>query len=124
MDNHRIAVIAAARFRFARKPVSVLSYPVEEYLKNKGNKGEEPFSCAPISRPSRRNRQDASAISPARRSRHCGGAHADRGAWMTAAHDTLGYTLAEIAAVAGLHYATVSKIIKTWRNGGNAKRKT
>jgi len=28
--------------------------------------------------------------------------HADRGAWMTAAHDTHGYTLAEIAATVGL----------------------
>jgi len=52
------------------------------------------------------------------------GAHADRGAWMTAAHDTHGYTLAEIAAVAGLHYATISKIIKAWRSGGNAKSNT
>lgn len=49
--------------------------------------------------------------------------HADRGAWMTAAHDTHGYTLAEIAAVAGLHYVTVSKIIKAWRSGDNATRK-
>ncbi|MCH7914431.1 MAG: hypothetical protein IH856_15560 [Deltaproteobacteria bacterium] len=28
--------------------------------------------------------------------------HADRGAWITAAHDTHGYTLAEIAAAVGL----------------------
>ena len=46
------------------------------------------------------------------------------GAWMTAAHDTHGYTLAEIAAAGGLHYASVSRIIKARRQDGNARYKT
>ncbi len=50
--------------------------------------------------------------------------HAERGAWMTESHDTHGYTLAEIAAEAGLHYATVSRIIKAWQDEGRAKSKT
>lgn len=41
--------------------------------------------------------------------------HAERGAWMTLAHDRHGYTLAEIGAEAGLHYSSISKIISTWR---------
>jgi transposase len=40
---------------------------------------------------------------------------------MTAAHDAHGYTLAEIAAVAGLHYSSVSRIIAAWRDKGNAR---
>ncbi len=48
----------------------------------------------------------------------------DRGAWMTAAHDTHGYTLAEIAAAVGLHYASVRRIIKARRQDENARYKT
>jgi putative transposase len=47
----------------------------------------------------------------------------DRGAWMTEAHDH-GYTLTEIAGAAGLHYSSVSKIIKAWRERGNSYFKT
>lgn len=47
--------------------------------------------------------------------------HAERGAWMTAAYDAHGYTLAEIAASVHLHYSSVSKIIKAWRKGGNSQ---
>ena len=47
----------------------------------------------------------------------------DRGAWMTNAHDH-GYTLNEIANTAGLHYSSISKIIKVWRDRNNAKIKT
>ena len=36
---------------------------------------------------------------------------ADRRAWMTAANRDHGYTMAQIAAAAGLHYSSVSKII-------------
>lgn len=43
---------------------------------------------------------------------------ADRGAWMTQAHDRHGYTLAEIGAAADLHYSSISKIIKNWRSRG------
>ena len=50
--------------------------------------------------------------------------HGDRGAWMTAAHDTDGYTLAEIGAAVGLHYASVSRIIKARRQDQNARYKT
>ena len=45
----------------------------------------------------------------------------DRGAWMTMAHDDHGYTLAEIAAEAGLHYSSISKIIATWRRNSQIK---
>ena len=44
-----------------------------------------------------------------------------RGEWMTAAHDRHGYTLAEIAAAANLHYSSVSKIITAWRENSNFK---
>lgn len=50
--------------------------------------------------------------------------HGARGAWITAAHDTHGYTLAEIAATVGLHYASVSRIIKARREDDNARYKT
>lgn len=42
----------------------------------------------------------------------------ERGAWMTMAHDRHDYTLGEIGAAAGLHYSSVSKIIKKWRERG------
>jgi putative transposase len=42
----------------------------------------------------------------------------DQGAWMTLAHDRHGYTLAEIGATVHLHYSSVSKIIKGWRETG------
>ena len=67
----------------------------------------------------RRQRTLARPSLPAIRNRH-----GDRGAWMTAAHDTHGYTLAEIAAAVGLHYASVSRIIKARRQDENAKYKT
>jgi len=43
---------------------------------------------------------------------------------MTAAHDSHSYTLAEIAATVGLHYASVSRIIKARREDDNARYKT
>ena len=46
---------------------------------------------------------------------------AERGAWMAVACDEHGYTLAEIAAEAGLHYSSVSKIVKAWREGRKAR---
>ena len=49
---------------------------------------------------------------------------AKHGAWMTAAHDTHGYMLAEIAAAVGPHYASVSRIIKARRQDENARYKT
>ena len=44
-------------------------------------------------------------------------------AWMVRAQREHGYTLAEIAAHAGCHYSTVSKIITAWE-AENSKRKT
>ena len=67
----------------------------------------------------RRQRTLARPSLPAIRNRH-----GHRGAWMTAAHDTHGYTLAEIAAAVGLHYASVSRIIKARRQDENARYKT
>ncbi len=48
----------------------------------------------------------------------------DRGERMARAFREHGYTLAEIAADAGLHYSTVSKIIKGWKPQPNSKIKT
>lgn len=40
--------------------------------------------------------------------------HEDRAQWMASACREHGYTMGEIAAEAGLHYSSVSKIIKVW----------
>ncbi|MAE44342.1 MAG: hypothetical protein CMF63_05060 [Magnetovibrio sp.] len=42
------------------------------------------------------------------------------GEWMTAAYREDGYLLTEIAAQAGLHYSSISKIIKAWEEGENS----
>ena len=42
---------------------------------------------------------------------------ASRGEWMRRAHRQYGYTLAEIASHAGIHYSAVSKLIKRWEAG-------
>lgn len=47
-----------------------------------------------------------------------------RGQWMTAAYREHGYLLTEIAACAGLHYSSVSKIIKAWEEEKNSRFKT
>ncbi len=47
-------------------------------------------------------------------------AEADRGAWMTAATREHGTTMAQIAAAAGLHYSSVSKIIKATERTENS----
>ena len=39
-----------------------------------------------------------------------------RGKWMTEAYKEHGYTMAEIAKYAGVHYSLVSKIIRNWRS--------
>ena len=44
-----------------------------------------------------------------------------RVAWMMVAHDGHGYTLGEIAAEVGLHYSSVSKIVKAWRENSLSK---
>ena len=40
----------------------------------------------------------------------------ERAEWMSRASREYGYTLSEIANAAGLHYSSVSKIIKGWKN--------
>ena len=45
---------------------------------------------------------------------------ADRGAWMTAAYRDHGYTMVQIAAAAGLHYSSVSKIIRAYERTENS----
>ncbi len=47
-----------------------------------------------------------------------------RGAWMTRAYREHGYTMREIAAAAGLHYSSVSKLIKQWEQRPNSTFKT
>ena len=47
-------------------------------------------------------------------------ADAVRGAWMTAATRDHGYTMAQVAAAAGLHYSSVSKIIKATEQTENS----
>lgn len=46
----------------------------------------------------------------------------ERGEWMRAAHARHGYTLAEIAAEASLHYSSVSRIIKAWREKSESSK--
>jgi len=41
-----------------------------------------------------------------------------------AAYREHGYLLTEIAACAGLHYSSISKIIKAWEEGKNSRFKT
>jgi len=48
----------------------------------------------------------------------------NRGAWMSAAYRDHGYTMTEIAAAAGLHYSSVSKIIKAQEAVANLRFKT
>ena len=43
---------------------------------------------------------------------------------MTEAYRQHGYTMREIAAAAGLHYSSVSKIIKQWEQRANSTFKT
>ncbi len=50
--------------------------------------------------------------------------HPERAEWMARAHRDHGYTLGQIAAEAGLHYATVSRIIKAWEDKRHATNKT
>ena len=48
----------------------------------------------------------------------------ERGQWMSAAYREHGYLLSEIGAHAGLHYSSISKIIKAWEEGVNSQFKT
>ena len=48
----------------------------------------------------------------------------DRSARMTTAYRDHGYTMAEIAAAAGLHHSSVSKIIKAHAKKRNSRFKT
>ncbi len=50
--------------------------------------------------------------------------HPERAAWMARAYRDHGYTLRQIAAEAGLHYGSVSKIIKAWEGRAHARSKT
>ncbi len=50
--------------------------------------------------------------------------HPERAEWMARAYREYGYLLREIAEAAGVHYATVSKIITAWEAGPEAKSKT
>ncbi len=50
--------------------------------------------------------------------------HGERAAWMALAYREHGYRLREIADAAGVHYATVSKIIKAWEIEAKARNKT
>jgi hypothetical protein len=50
--------------------------------------------------------------------------HPERAAWMAAACREHGYTMSEIATHAGLHYSSVSKIIKAWEQARNSQFKT
>ena len=47
-----------------------------------------------------------------------------RGQWMTAACRERGYLTTEIAAHAGLHYSSISKIIEAWEEEENSQFKT
>ena len=51
-------------------------------------------------------------------------AHTERAEWMARAFRDHGYTLNEIADHADLHYSSISKIVKAWTQGKNAKAKT
>ncbi len=44
-----------------------------------------------------------------------------RGAWMSAAYRKHGYSMREIAAAVGLHYSSISKIIRTWEKNSTFK---
>jgi putative transposase len=46
-----------------------------------------------------------------------------RGEWMAQAFGAYGYTLSEIAAMEGLHYSRVSRIIKRWKDHGGSVAK-
>ncbi|OIP99492.1 MAG: hypothetical protein AUK35_06330 [Zetaproteobacteria bacterium CG2_30_46_52] len=46
-----------------------------------------------------------------------------RGKWMTEVYKEHGYTMAEIAKYAGVHYSLVNKIIKNW-SGDDSRFKT
>ena len=50
--------------------------------------------------------------------------HRDRGEWMARAYREHGHTMRRIADAAGLHYSTVSKIIKEWETQNNSTFKT
>ena len=50
--------------------------------------------------------------------------HGDRGEWMARAYREHGHTMRRIADAAGLHYSTVSKIIKKWETQNNSTFKT
>ncbi len=50
--------------------------------------------------------------------------HPERAEWMARASREHGYTLSQIADEAGLHYGSVSKIIKPWKARRYARNKT
>lgn len=50
--------------------------------------------------------------------------HRERGEWMTRAYREHGYTMRRIAAAAGLHYSSISKIVKDWEERSNSTFKT
>ncbi len=50
--------------------------------------------------------------------------HGDRGEWMARAHREHGYTMRAIATAAGLHFSSVSKIIRAWDAGANSTFKS
>jgi len=46
--------------------------------------------------------------------------HGDRGEWMARAHREHGHTIRAIATAAGLHFSSVSKIIRAWEEATNS----
>ena len=50
--------------------------------------------------------------------------HRDRGEWMARAYREHGHTMRRIAEAAGLHYSTISKIIKAWETRNTSTFKT
>ena len=46
---------------------------------------------------------------------------AERGAWMSAAYREHGYNMREIASAVGLHYSSISKIIRAWEENSTFK---
>lgn len=50
--------------------------------------------------------------------------HRERGEWMARAYREHGHTMREIAEAAGLHYSSVSKIVKEWEGRKNSTFKT
>ncbi len=50
--------------------------------------------------------------------------HRERGEWMARAYREHGYTMRRIAEAAGLHYSSVSKIVKQWEGRNHSTFKT